>query len=250
MISLLSFALANRINREKELRLSAQESALKNEMLTRKTEKELLKAKTEANDKLEEQVDERTQSMQSALTELEHVNSRLEIASTTDALTTLFNRGHFETRLNIEFKRASRHHHELSAILCDIDHFKAVNDNYGHKTGDDCLRHVALIFKNKITRSGDLIARYGGEEFIILLVDTPIVKAEYLAQALCDELRSTILNSGEQNIKITASFGVASLTQSKIDTAEMLINHADEALYRAKNNGRDQIETWRKEIAN
>ena len=249
MIALLSFALANRINREKELRLSAQESALKNEMLTRQTEKELLKTKTEANDKLEEQVEERTQSMQEALTELEHVNSRLEIASTTDALTTLFNRGHFETRLNIEFKRATRHHHELSAILCDIDHFKAVNDTYGHKTGDDCLRHVALIFKNKITRSGDLIARYGGEEFIILLVDTPIVKAEYLAQALCDELRSTKLNSGENNIRITASFGVASLTQSKIETAEMLINHADEALYRAKNNGRDQIETWHNEIA-
>ena len=249
MISLLSFALANRINREKELRLSAQASALKNEMLTRKTENELLKTKTEANDRLEDQVEERTQSMQAALTELEHLNSRLEVASTTDSLTTLFNRGHFETRLNIEFKRATRHQHELSAILCDIDHFKAVNDNFGHKTGDDCLRHVALIFKNKITRSGDLIARYGGEEFIILLVDTPIVKAEYLAQALCDELRSTKLNSGEHNIKITASFGVASLTQTKIDTAEMLINHADEALYRAKNNGRDQIETWHEEIS-
>ena len=249
MVALLSFALANRINREKELRLSAQESALESEIVARKSERELLKTKTETNDRLKALVEEKTYDMQTALTELEQANTRLEIASTTDSLTTLFNRGHFENRLNIEFKRATRHKHELSAIICDIDHFKSVNDNYGHKTGDDCLRHVALIFKNKIIRSGDLIARYGGEEFIILLVDTPLSKAEYLAQSLCDEFRRTKLKSGDQSIAITVSFGVASLTQKMIDSPDDLINRADEALYLAKNSGRDQVQTWQEKTS-
>jgi len=245
LVSLLSLALASRINREKEMRLQAQESVLESEKIARHSQAELLESQTNANSKLEAKVSERTQSMQRALTELEHANNRLELASTTDALTTLFNRGHFETRLNIEFKRAARHKRELSIILCDIDFFKAVNDNYGHKAGDECLRHLALILKNTITRSGDIIARYGGEEFIILLVDTPLEQAEYLAHNLCDEIKKTAFESSNQIITFTASFGVSSLSQEVIESADSLVNHADFALYEAKNNGRNQVKTWR-----
>lgn len=244
LVSLLSFALANRFNREKELRISAQNSSLDSEVLARQSQEQLLQAKIYANDQLERKVEERTKSMQKALLELENANSRLELASTTDALTTLFNRGHFETRLDIEFKRAARHNRELSAIICDIDHFKNVNDTYGHKVGDDCLRSVALTFKNKITRSGDLIARFGGEEFIILLVDTPLEDAILIAQSLCDAIRHTNLLSNHQQIALTASFGVASLAQAPIDKAETLIHNADIALYQSKNNGRDRVTTW------
>jgi len=247
MVSLLSFALANRINREKEMRLRAQDKTLKSEKLVRETQANLLDAQTNTNSELEAKVLERTQSMQRALTELEHANSRLELASTTDALTTLFNRGHFESRLLIEFKRATRHQRELSIILCDIDHFKAVNDTHGHKAGDECLRHTALILKNTITRSGDLIARYGGEEFIILLVDTPIKEAEYLAETLCDEFRNTLFEFNKQAVALTASFGVSSLKQAPIDAPDTLVNHADIALYAAKNKGRNQVQTWQGE---
>tara|TARA_R110001592_G_scaffold177076_2_gene417232 strand:+ start:31126 stop:33057 length:1932 start_codon:yes stop_codon:yes gene_type:complete len=244
LVSLLSFALANRINREKEMRLSAQNEALLSEKLARQSQEEFLKAQTDANNQLEIKVKERTRSMQHALDELEHTNSRLELASITDALTTLFNRGHFDNRLAIEYKRAMRHHRELSIILCDIDHFKTINDTYGHKAGDDCLRHVALILKNTITRSGDIIARFGGEEFIILLVDTPIEEATRLADALCHSLRTTSIDAKNQQIQFTASFGVSSLSQTEIDDTDMLVNHADEALYKAKNNGRDQVCIW------
>jgi len=245
LVSLLSFALANRFNREKELRISAQNASLDSEIIARQSQEQLLQAKIFANDQLEVKVEERTKTMQKALIELENANGRLELASTTDALTTLFNRGHFESRLDVEFKRAIRHKRELSAIICDIDHFKSVNDTYGHKVGDDCLRNVSLIFKNKITRSGDLIARFGGEEFIILLVDTPLNDAISIAQSLCDAIRHTSLHSNHQQIGITASFGVSSLTQSSIDSAETLIHHADIALYQSKNNGRDQVSAWK-----
>lgn len=244
LVSLLSFALANRINREKEMRLNAQNEALLSEKSARQSQEELLKAQTNANSQLEAKVEERTRSMQKALEELEHSNSRLELASITDSLTTLFNRGHFENRLAIEYKRAMRHHRELSIIICDIDHFKTVNDTFGHKAGDDCLRHVALILKNTITRSGDIIARFGGEEFIILLVDTPIQEATRLAEALCQSLRTTSIDAKNQQIHFTASFGVSSLSQTQITDTDMLVNHADEALYIAKNNGRDQVCIW------
>lgn len=244
LVALLSFALANRINREKEMRLSAQNKVLLSEQFARQSQSELLKAQTDANNQLEEKVEERTRTMQQALDELEHVNNRLELASITDSLTTLFNRGHFDSRLAIEYKRAVRHHRELSIILCDIDKFKVINDTYGHKAGDDCLRHVSLILKNTITRSGDIIARYGGEEFIILLVDTPIEEATRLAEALCQSLRETSIDAKNQQIKFTASFGVSSLSQTHIDNTDMLVNHADEALYQAKNNGRNQVCVW------
>jgi diguanylate cyclase (GGDEF)-like protein len=244
LVSLLSFALANRINREKEMRLQAQNEALLNEKLARQSEAELLKAQTDANNQLEEKVKERTQSMQKVLTELEHANNRLELASITDSLTTLFNRGHFENRLAIEYKRALRHHRQLSIILCDIDHFKVINDTYGHKAGDDCLRHVALILKNTITRSGDIIARYGGEEFIILLVDTTLEEATRLAQALCNSLRNTAIEANNHQIQFTGSFGVCSLSQYPVENTDMLVNHADEALYDAKNQGRDRVCVW------
>jgi diguanylate cyclase (GGDEF)-like protein len=245
LVSLLSFALANRFNRERELRISAQNSSLESEIIARLSQEQLLETKVFANDQLELKVEERTKTMQKALLDLESANGRLELASTTDSLTTLFNRGHFETRLDVEFKRATRHNRELSAIICDIDHFKDVNDTYGHKVGDDCLRNVALTFKNKITRSGDLIARFGGEEFIILLVDTPLEDAMSIAQTLCDGIRHTDLHSNHQQITITASFGVASLSQAPINRAEELIHHADIALYESKNNGRDQVTAWK-----
>lgn len=244
LVALLSFALANRVNREKELRIEAQESSLQHEKLARISQEELLQTKMYTNEKLERQVTERTLTLQKALMELEGANSRLEILSTTDALTSLFNRGHFETRLNLEFNRATRHERELCVILCDIDFFKTINDSYGHKAGDAYLRETARVLKNRINRSGDIIARYGGEEFIILLVDTPLTEAEKLAIVLCEEISAIKIGSYPQEISTTASFGVASLLQSDAKSSEELVHKADVALYQAKNAGRNQVAIW------
>lgn len=244
LVSLLSLALAARINREKEMRIEAQESVLSSEKMLRASQEELLEAQTSINTQLESKVKERTQSMQRALTELEQANNRLELASTTDSLTTLFNRRHFESRLHIELKRAERHNRELSVILCDLDRFKSINDSYGHKTGDECLRHASVILKNTITRSGDLIARYGGEEFIILLVDTSLKEAEHVANTLCKAFANSIFESNGQIIEFTASFGVSSISQKAPKSADELVTRADIAMYEAKNNGRNQVKLW------
>lgn len=246
MMALLSLALADRFNREREMRIQAQEEALLSEKRLRRSQEELLSAKEDANQQLELKVRERTQTMQKALLDLEQANQRLELLSTTDALTTLFNRGYFESRVDIEFKRALRHQRDISIILCDVDLFKSINDRFGHKAGDQCLRAFALTMKNKIIRSGDLIARYGGEEFIIMLTDTPLHDAEYIANALCAEVRNIPLMSDRKTIAVTASFGVASLKQSNAKTAEDLIHRADMALYQAKNEGRDRVVLWHK----
>jgi diguanylate cyclase (GGDEF)-like protein len=245
LVSLLSLALAGRINREKEMRLDAQESMLSSEMKLRESQEELLKTQTSINAQLESKVKERTQSMQRALTELEQANNRLELASTTDSLTTLFNRRHFESRLHIELKRAERHDRELSVILCDLDRFKSINDNYGHKTGDECLRHAAVILKNTITRSGDIIARYGGEEFIILLVDTSVSEAEHVANTLCKAFANSAFESNGNIIEFTASFGVSSISQKAPKSADELVTRADIAMYEAKNDGRNQVKLWK-----
>lgn len=244
LVALLSVALANRFTLEKEMRLRAQESALKHAQLARQSQEELLRAKENANEELERKVDERTQTLQNALSQLESANDRLEILSTTDALTTLYNRGHFEKRMNLEFKRADRHRRDLSIILCDIDYFKKINDTHGHKAGDECLRNIALILKNRIIRSGDLIARYGGEEFIIMLVDTTLEDSVQIAQGLCDEIRNAVTIVDQQPIKMTASFGVSSLLQTSVKSAEQVVHHADLALYQAKNAGRNQVKIW------
>lgn len=244
LVTLLSFALANRFNREKELRLNAQESALNSEKLARKTQEESLRSRLDANKKLEQKVTERTQTLERAMAELETANKKLEIMSTTDALTGIYNRGHFENNLHSEFQRAVRHNRPLSIILCDIDYFKRVNDTYGHKAGDACLKAVAAVFQNRISRPGDLVARYGGEEFIILLADTTVEQAKGIALALCGEIRAMPFSYSGKSITITASFGVSTLNNVGAVSADQLVTQADLSLYQAKANGRDQVVCW------
>ena len=244
LVALLSFALANRFNREKELRILAQDSSLHNERLARKSQEELLRSRAEANKRLEQKVAERTENLERAMSELESVNERLEIMSTTDALTNLANRGHFERSLEKEFKRAVRHQRQLSIILCDVDHFKTINDTFGHKAGDECLRSLARLFKQRVSRPGDLAARYGGEEFIFLLVDTPLENAKRLAEDLCERVSAMNFHFNGKPIPVTASFGVSSLEMLGMISADQLVTQADLALYQAKNNGRDQVISW------
>jgi len=243
-VLLLSFALADRIRQERVKRFAAQEQALAAMTDAQIAQKELLETREKANRELESRVSERTHELEEALTELEAMNSYLEDVSNTDQLTQLKNRHYFVHRYHEEYRRAHRQQQPISVILMDIDRFKDYNDIHGHLAGDACLRAVAETFRQIVCRSGDTVARYGGEEFIVLLTDTPLEGALTLAERLRQGIAETDVVIGEKHLPVTISLGVATEIPQHINEPEALIQHADKALYAAKEQGRNRVCEW------
>jgi len=164
---------------------------------------------------------------------------RLENAAAFDATTNCYNRREFERLIEHNIANAKRYNRDLSLIMFDLDHFKQVNDSYGHLAGDTVLKHVAQSILSKI-RKGDYLARYGGEEFVIVLPDTKRPRAMELAERLKQVIEDlTIQTRDREIIRVTASFGVATLKNNsdKID----LLKQADSMLYKAKASGRNIV---------
>jgi diguanylate cyclase (GGDEF)-like protein len=222
---LLSFALAYRINQERRQRLQAQHQAL---VIQR-----------EANLTLEARVQERT-------VELQLAKDRLEAISLTDGLTQVANRRQFDERLQTEWNRSLRNNQPLSFVLLDIDHFKSVNDQFGHLVGDDCLVALSAICTNEIKRSGDLLARYGGEEFGVLLPATLESGADQVAERLRQAVEGSPIHSSTlaSPISLTISAGVATMTPEQGEQPSELVRRADEALYAAKRAGRNRVRRY------
>lgn len=178
--------------------------------------------------------------------ELLGANAQLEILASQDALTGLANRRSFDQALEVEIRRAQRRGSHLALMLLDIDLFKRYNDHYGHLAGDECLRNVANVLKQCMRRPGDLAARYGGEELVVILPNTTAEGAEAVALGFMESLAQCNLpHQGSPFHRITVSVGVASLipgTQDSASLAVSLIEAADQALYRAKANGRNRLE--------
>ena len=164
------------------------------------------------------------------------LEKELRLQASTDSLTRIYNRSKFDEILSIELQRAKRYGTSMSLIAFDIDHFKAVNDTYGHLLGDYALKTVVGLAQ-KAVRSVDYLARWGGEEFMIILPEAELEKAETLAERIKDKIENH--DFGEIG-KVTVSFGVAQFRAS--DTEETLIKRTDDALYRAKSNGRNRVE--------
>jgi diguanylate cyclase (GGDEF)-like protein len=185
----------------------------------------------------------RTKALQDELREknrqLEEVLSKVEILAITDPLTELYNRRHFEAIIEKEFNKTVRYKTPTSCLLIDIDHFKSINDEYGHRTGDKVLKEIANLIKNCL-RKVDTVARWGGEEFIVLLPETDKEQAVKAASRIIDTIRNH--EFADISEKITASIGIASVPESNIESAEKLINVSDNALYEAKTRGRNRIE--------
>ncbi len=175
---------------------------------------------------------------------LSEAYSIIETMSITDELTQLFNRRHFHARLDEEIARARRYGHPLSLLMMDIDHFKTINDRYGHQTGDDVLKAIAAIFGSN-TRSADIVARYGGEEFVVLLPETENETARMTADKLRAAIERQAFTSPDQSpFHVTASFGVACLDmtdKNNADTAQQIVKMADDAMYQAKQAGRNRV---------
>ncbi len=171
---------------------------------------------------------------------LSQEKARLEKLAVTDYLTGIYNIRYFYSRLEEEFSRAERYHLPLSCIMLDIDHFKKINDSYGHRIGDFILREFAQLVKRH-SRKSDLVARYGGEEFIMLLPQTSLKGALIEAKRIQRVVKETQFSQLQEGQRITVSFGVACLPDQNIQNADDLIHFADSALYKAKEEGRDLI---------
>lgn len=174
---------------------------------------------------------------------VESLVEKLLKLSTIDGLTGIPNRRHFDEYMGKEWSRCAREQIPLSLILCDIDHFKAYNDHYGHLTGDNCLRKIASILSEHARRGGDMAARYGGEEFAVILSNTNMENATLLAQQIHQAIKDMGLEhraSDTDNI-VTVSFGVATIIPNRDILSSVLIALADKALYEAKQGGRDRV---------
>jgi diguanylate cyclase (GGDEF)-like protein len=169
---------------------------------------------------------------------------RMEEQSTIDPLTGIANRRYFMKCAEEEFHRAAREKQPLSIIMADIDYFKRYNDTYGHVEGDRCLKAMAETMHSALKRPGDCIARYGGEEFIILLPNTTLQRAALFAEHLRESVEALqIANTASEAYHVvTGSFGVATFSAAD-PTFETLIRKADDALYRAKHEGKNRVRT-------
>ncbi len=188
----------------------------------------------------------RTKALQDELRDknrqLQEMLTKVETLAITDSLTGLFNRRHCETILDNEFGRTIRYKSPLTCLMIDIDHFKKVNDDCGHRTGDTVLREVAQIIKNN-ARDVDTVARWGGEEFIVLLPQTGRENGESFASRLVRAI-SDHKFSGMPGKRVTVSIGLASVPDPSLDEGEKLINASDCALYEAKRKGRNRTESY------
>lgn len=174
--------------------------------------------------------------------ELEEANRKLEALSATDALTGLANRRRFDQVLAQEWARAGRTEQCLGILLLDVDHFKQYNDHYGHPAGDACLEQVAALLKASVRRSGDLLARYGGEEFVVVVANATRDGSIKLAESIRAAVESAALaHELSPCARITVSIGVAVAVATPSEAAGELVEKADQALYRAKEAGRNRV---------
>jgi diguanylate cyclase (GGDEF)-like protein len=177
---------------------------------------------------------------------LQLANKELEVLSRTDRLTQLNNRGFWEECLIQEFSRYQRYDTVTSVVMFDIDHFKRVNDTYGHQAGDEVIRQVSQALRDNL-RTTDIAGRYGGEEFGVILPDTNADSAHVFCERLRKQIETMEVVHDDQTIKFTVSLGISEANPSATDHKEWL-EQSDQALYACKENGRNQTRIFEEEL--
>ena len=172
---------------------------------------------------------------------LEKKTKELKQASRIDVLTNLYNRRHFDELFHLAWGLCVRRNTPITLVMCDIDHFKKVNDNFGHMAGDEYLQLVSRCLQAVFQRETDVVARYGGEEFIVLLPDKDVIAAMEMAETFRIKIAGAVLNYNGEIIKTTMSLGIASCLPKGEQKPDMLVFQADTALYEAKNKGRNRV---------
>ena len=186
--------------------------------------------------------DKEVQKMLQSLKVLQQYVIRVNEIAEKDSLTDIYNRRYFDHILNSALDRHSSHN-SISLLMCDLDHFKPYNDYYGHQQGDNCLKFFAQILQRLSDSSSDHVCRYGGEEFAIIILNKSKHYAESLAQLICNETNKALIPHKKSECAdiVTVSIGVACMPVEEIKDIKRLINQADDALYSAKNNGRNCV---------
>ena len=176
------------------------------------------------------------------ITARKHAEQQLAALAQTDPLTGITNRRHFFEQAEAEFARAGRYQRPLAIMMIDIDHFKQINDTFGHLVGDEVIKFVAAECQRHL-RVTDIFGRYGGEEFICLLEHGSIEAAYRTAERIRQVIAEAQLDLHQQTIRLTLSIGIATLNEPET-TLNELIKYADQALYLAKSSGRNQVRIW------
>lgn len=197
------------------------------------------------------ELDQKNQDLQIMSEQLAVANESLAALATIDGLTQVKNRRFFDETFLSEWNRLCRENHPLSLIMCDVDHFKAFNDTYGHQAGDDCLQDVAQAIAKVAKRPADCVARYGGEEFAIILPNTDLDGATQVAETIRKAIKSLAIvhNASSVSDIVSVSLGVASQVPDEDVAPSILIESADRALYAAKQQGRNCVKTHQKDCS-
>jgi diguanylate cyclase (GGDEF)-like protein len=198
--------------------------------------------------RLQTQLEEKTINLEAEIARRIKAEEELKRLASLDPLTGINNRRTFFELAEIELKRALRYGNSITLVMMDIDHFKQVNDSFGHLAGDQALIKFAHLCKNNL-RSFDLVARYGGEEFIVLLPRTDLQTGESIAERIRILIKEEGYIFNKQAISFTISVGVTELDHQRPVTLEALIEQADQALYLAKRSGRNRVECWQPSLA-
>ncbi len=193
-----------------------------------------------------EELEQRMLMLQRENLDLVVRNRLLSEVSSRDSLTGLYNRWFVIEKIDSEINRALRHGSSMSLLMMDLDHFKRINDTWGHAAGDQVLQAIGKLLRESC-RVYDVPGRYGGEEFCVLLPETRVGNTNVVAERIRSRLESTELFCGDEKIVVTASIGIAGMDApdaAALLSPAALIDRADRALYSAKNHGRNRVEVW------
>ena len=199
-----------------------------------------------------QELEQRMLSLQRENLDLTVRNRTLSEVSSRDTLTGLYNRWYVIEKLDSELNRAIRHGSAMSLLMLDLDHFKRINDTWGHPAGDEVLKSVGKLLRESC-RVYDVPGRYGGEEFCIVLPETKPGNTTVVAERIRQRLETTELTCGDASIAVTASIGIAGMDTDSDEgllSPAALIDRADRALYSAKTRGRNRIELWDRALIN
>ncbi|MGK0383069.1 MAG: diguanylate cyclase (GGDEF)-like protein [Flavobacteriales bacterium] len=239
---ILALILAISHNQQHQTLISTQAELLIKEQQAQHTQKGMLAFQENLTRELECKVQERTLELEVALRELSETNYNLQEINTLDALTGIRNRSFFNKKYQAEVRSSQREKTQLSVVMIDIDHFKNINDQYGHLVGDECIKTIATIFEKTLKRPSDDVCRYGGEEFAFILPCTDLEGALFLVEQLRVTIEKTSIHVDDVSVNITFSAGIGTAIADITQPEDSILALADKQLYAAKNAGRNNVQ--------